>query len=849
MSDWRYYFCHAVELILTFFFINSSVTALNPDVHEDKVNSYRVGNTRYNTKNGVASAIYNVGYVTKGDSVKAMTDDFLHHTFKDVLHYSDHRYHDHHRHDLDIESLWELASIRNTSVWTTVRYRQMYETIPVYDSDIAITINQHKKVVRMVSSKYKKGVYLDQNSLLASKRSALDIQSIAALKYGNGKTDTFQYISSPELMVYHETKGESKLAWRVKLTIKKSTKSLEVVFEDKSGDIMLEVDQTLDKQGRRLNQPHSSLHYLGTNTNITNSNAHISQTSRQILTEKIQEHKTKSKFKTSHSKQYRKNKIWYQRLLQPGIFNTVVNTIVQRISDFITDRFNLDTTCHPNVGVRELLLNAFGLSNSLENVIGNVYDPDPLSVANATYDFDVNCPTGFCDNDDSDSTELTAQLRERPLCGIKNENGTLYSLTGPYAQIVDVEEPFNGLFEQSSDDFRYTRGQDVFEAVNCYFHLDQAMRYVNHILGIKAMPTQYNGGIKFDPHYLDEDNSYFDLNHEILYFGTGGVDDGEDGEVIVHELGHAIHLWLTDGELSRVTGLSEGFSDYFASSYSRAKGLWTPDQPEYNWVFKWDGHNEFFSGRINNDDRIYPKDLIDNNHIDGQIWSSCNMEIWEAIGRFKSDTAHLLGISATNSQSNQEDLANAVYLASKDLGYTDDEINVIKDIYVARGYRVSDDVCGDGILGQFEECDGNQMGSASCSDVGCGVGIPSCMNCKVDYSTCASEGSMLNFKLELTFDGYPEETSWVLYNVLDNSIIDNGGQGMEYNELLFQSITESICLDDFDCYRFELSDFGADGMCCVGFSGDYNIYINNEPIDDETDPEFGSKVVHTFGNC
>ena len=44
--------------------------------------------------------------------------------------------------------------------------------------------------------------------------------------------------------------------------------------------------------------------------------------------------------------------------------------------------------------------------------------------------------------------------------------------------------------------------------------------------------------------------------------------------VIIHELGHAIHDWVTGENLSQVNGLSEGTGDYFAQSYSRAYGLW-----------------------------------------------------------------------------------------------------------------------------------------------------------------------------------------------------------------------------------------------------------------------------------
>lgn len=69
-----------------------------------------------------------------------------------------------------------------------------------------------------------------------------------------------------------------------------------------------------------------------------------------------------------------------------------------------------------------------------------------------------------------------------------------------------------------------------------------------------------------------------------------GVDDAEDADVILHELGHGIHDFLTVGHLSQIEGLSEGIGDYIAMSYSRSKGLLKKEpikSKEYDWVFKW----------------------------------------------------------------------------------------------------------------------------------------------------------------------------------------------------------------------------------------------------------------------
>jgi Zn-dependent metalloprotease len=374
------------------------------------------------------------------------------------------------------------------------------------------------------------------------------------------------------------------------------------------------------------------------------------------------------------------------------------------------------------------------------NGTGNVFDPDPLSSSGASYG-----DPGYTDGSDADTTQMTGQLVNVTLQDIDLTSGT-YSLTGPWAEIVDSENPRKGLFSQSSSAFNFTRQQDGFEAVNCYYHIDKCMRYINNDLGVSVTPYQYNGGVRCDPHGLNgSDNSRYSSSAGDVAFGEGGVDDAEDADVVIHELGHGLHDWLTNGGLSQVNGLSEGFGDYIAQSYSRSLGQWTTSDPEYHWVFHWDGHNPFWNGRITNDTRIYPDDLVGQVHTDGQIWSSCNMRIWDAIGRQQSDRAHLVGLSMTNSGTNQQDAAQAVLQAAIDLGYPASEIATMDSIYTSCGYQVSSAVCGNGVKEGSEECDGADLGGALCSDVGCSLGAPSCTaQCVLDFSGC-SDCAQCNF--------------------------------------------------------------------------------------------------------
>jgi subtilisin-like proprotein convertase family protein len=319
------------------------------------------------------------------------------------------------------------------------------------------------------------------------------------------------------------------------------------------------------------------------------------------------------------------------------------------------------------------------------NGSGKTFDPDPLGTAHATYG-----SPGYTDGADATTAQLDAARSTRTLLDLTDLGGGTLKLEGPYAQIVDTESPLKGLFTQVGTTFDFDRSQDAFEAVNVYHHIDQIMRHVNVTLGVSVMPYQYAGGVRFDPSGLNgTDNSHYVTSTGQLAFGEGGVDDAEDADVVIHELGHGLHDWLTGGGLSQVNGLSEGLGDYVAQSYSRSLGQWASNEAPYHWVFSWDGHNEYWGGRVTNYGATYPGGLVNQVHADGQIWSTSLMRIWNDIGRNKTDAAVFEGIAMTNSGSNQNDAAQAVLQAAIALGYTPSEINAFVTHFQTTGYDVS----------------------------------------------------------------------------------------------------------------------------------------------------------------
>lgn len=314
-----------------------------------------------------------------------------------------------------------------------------------------------------------------------------------------------------------------------------------------------------------------------------------------------------------------------------------------------------------------------------------VFNPDPLSQAGVSYggSYVDGAGAGDVTNAALDNARVDVVLPEIDL------TGTSYKLKSTYAEIKELGAPAKGLFTQATPNFIFNRNQDGFEAVNAFYHLDKSLRYINQTLQIPCVPYQSaNGGaVFFDPHGANsQDNSFY--SNGLLQFGEGGVDDAEDADVVLHELGHGLHDWITGGGLSQVNGLSEGCGDYWAVSYSRSLNQWSDSAPEYNYVFGWDGHNPFWDGRTTDYGASYAGGLVNQIHTDGQIWATALMKIWDAIGGQKTDKAFLNGLSLTVSSTNQQNAARAFRTAAVNMNYSCADVATITSKFVEAGYTM-----------------------------------------------------------------------------------------------------------------------------------------------------------------
>ncbi len=290
---------------------------------------------------------------------------------------------------------------------------------------------------------------------------------------------------------------------------------------------------------------------------------------------------------------------------------------------------------------------------------GYVYLTEPLSAARQPYG-----TPGFADNNDSDSDSLTSHRSLVTLDSLTFANG-VFKLAGPYCTITDIESPFDSVYTAATPDgFQYTRSQAGFEAVNAYYHATESYKRLQE-LGFSSTRLAQ---LRIDPHgFQGADNSHYSPSGNWISFGTGGVDDAEDADVIWHEYAHAIqYAFVPTWGGGEMAALGEGYSDYWASSHSRSTHEWTRGETPYDWVFRWDGHNEFWSGRRVNDSRTYPFNSL-TVHSAGQIWSSALMSVWNELGRDVTDRLVIKSLFYLGSGATATDAAMAVLQADRDL--------------------------------------------------------------------------------------------------------------------------------------------------------------------------------------
>lgn len=264
---------------------------------------------------------------------------------------------------------------------------------------------------------------------------------------------------------------------------------------------------------------------------------------------------------------------------------------------------------------------------------GLVFMPNPV-VSSGSY-------AGLEDNKDADSDALNDQRVQVSLTGL---DGSGY-LRGQYALVVGE----TGDSAYSADcTFDYTRHDDRFEQVMAYYWVTKSQAYTQSLgftqsSGLWRVINGDQQRVRINQYGVD--NSFAtDHPKDEMRFGKGGVDDAEDGEVILHETGHQIHMSQSATFFSSLEAgsISEGFGDYWAATVSE----WaTGGEPDPECIAEWDSVS-YTRGPVHclrrlDEPKMYPDDLEGEVHADGEIWSHALWNLRTALGAAHADTSIL----------------------------------------------------------------------------------------------------------------------------------------------------------------------------------------------------------------
>lgn len=189
-------------------------------------------------------------------------------------------------------------------------------------------------------------------------------------------------------------------------------------------------------------------------------------------------------------------------------------------------------------------------------------------------------------------------------------------------------------------DFSVPSFRAGFEEASAYYHLNEAIAYLE-TLGYRGPRRLFRRPVEVDARGSREDNSWYSPGKRTLTFGTGDVDDAEDGETVLHEFGHALQDAICPdfGQSLEAAAMGEGFGDYFAASFFAGQ-----KPPSYrDAVMSWDGaHGEGKPPCVRRlDSRLtyesFEHDARADEHDNGQIWSATLWDIWKATGRRVAD--------------------------------------------------------------------------------------------------------------------------------------------------------------------------------------------------------------------
>jgi Zn-dependent metalloprotease len=295
------------------------------------------------------------------------------------------------------------------------------------------------------------------------------------------------------------------------------------------------------------------------------------------------------------------------------------------------------------------------------NGAGKVFDPNPVVVLNDTglKETSIIPDTAYSDI-------------------VLNDIGNSGMLDGPFVNTKTTQNRVNNPTLQ----FNFSRADRAFKEVMVYFHIDRAQRYIQGL----GFDNVLNTSISVNIDGTTDDNSFYSPSSKSLTFGTGGVDDAEDAEVILHEYGHAIQDNQVPGfgASKEAKAMGEGFGDYMSASFFSDKKAAALKPTIANWdAVAYSGDEPPCLRRLDSNKK-YPRDIVGEEHNDGEIWSACLWEIRAAVGRATADKLIIAHHFLLSPRSGFQDAANALITADGNLNQGRNE-RILRNIFINRG--------------------------------------------------------------------------------------------------------------------------------------------------------------------
>ncbi len=334
-----------------------------------------------------------------------------------------------------------------------------------------------------------------------------------------------------------------------------------------------------------------------------------------------------------------------------------------------------------DVLVDDATLDTIEVGNLLRYVDGggHVFDPNPVV---ALQDSSLED-----ENDSADAVPGDAYT----FVTLRDLDGSGY-LTGPYvATTPTANRAYEPLDPPSGLSFKYDREDDRFEEVMAYYHIDSYQRYIQQL----GFDNVCNLQTLVNVNSTTQDNSFYSPMTGTIMLGSGGVDDGEDADIIVHEYGHAIQTNVISdsfGASPEASSIAEGISDYLPASYFAHFG-YTP-----TYIGEWDATSytswrPAYLRRVDTTKR-YPDDMTGEEHDDGEIYSSALWHVRASVGQTVADQLVIESMFYMSADASFLEGRGAMMLADESL-FGGAHADVIAAAFDARGIMVPAPVDGD----------------------------------------------------------------------------------------------------------------------------------------------------------